>query len=80
MTCQDEIGIYEYMFYYRIKDIIKGSGQTYREIAKKSGVDLSTLVRLSKAQSQKDFNLTLQTLDKLCRYFKKKPWDFIKYK
>ncbi len=68
------------MFYYTIKKAIKESGKTYREVAERAGINLSTLVRLSQAQTSKDYNLCLRTLDGLCNSLDVKPDVLINYK
>jgi len=66
---------------------------SFRLMAKASGIDYGTLWRLLKAKDNtvvfRDgkgrkgkviMNLTADTLDKLCKYFKKKPGDLLGFK
>lgn len=68
------------MFYYRVREAIEKSGKTYRQIAEEAGVDLSTLARVASAKTSRDYNLTLRTLDGLCRVLNCKPDELVKRK
>jgi len=64
-----------------------------RQLGEASGVDYGTLWRLLQAESNLDVftsgkgrkgkvicNLTADTLDKLCKYFKKRPGELLTYR
>lgn len=68
------------MFELSIRSAIRKSGKTYRAIAEASGLDLSTLVRLAQAKTDRDYNATLRTIDALCRVLGCRPERVMRYK
>ena len=57
------------MIKYNIAKLIKKSGQSYRAIARATGISHPTLLRLANANSSKDYNVTVDVLEKLCVFF-----------
>jgi len=68
-------------------------GLSFKGLEEESGIDYGTLWRLLKAKNNQEvfkegkgrkgkviMNLTATTLDKLCKYFGKKPGDLLIYK
>jgi len=47
---------------------------TYRDVYEKTGISINTL---SKMSSKKDMNITVNTVSKLCNYFKCTPNDIL---
>lgn len=76
-----------------IRTRMASKGFSLRDMEKESGIDYGTLWRLIHAESNETvfktggarkgkviMNITAETLDKLCRYLKKKPGDLLTYK
>ena len=68
------------MIKYSIVEHLKGSGKTYRELAKEMGLSYATVSKLFHAKTQADYELTVYALDKICRYFKLQPGELLKYR
>ncbi len=68
------------MIRYRFESLVKKKGLSYRKLAEAIGLNFTTLHRLAKAKTLKDFNIRADTIDKICAFFNCKPWDFIEYK
>ena len=58
------------MIKFKFSGLIENTGLSYREISKLTGVSHVTLMRLAKAKSHLDYNVTVDILEKLSRYFK----------
>ena len=68
------------MIYYRISELLKKTGKSYRTLVNEIGLSYMTIVKLMHAQSQKEYEIGAYSLDKLCTYLKCKPEDLIYYK
>ncbi len=79
--------------YTKLHRLIEAEGVSLRKLSEKTGVDYGTLWRLIQAESNLDvfkdgkarkgkviMNLTCETLDKLCCYFKVQPKDCLMFR
>jgi DNA-binding Xre family transcriptional regulator len=67
------------MFKYFFRDAIHASGKTYRQLSNETDINLSTLVRLGQAQTSEERNVTLRTVDTLCRVLQCRPERLVRY-
>lgn len=65
------------MIYYKFSELFESSGLSYRALEKKIGIGYVTLNKIGRAKSQKDYDLTVSTLNMICDYFKVKPKDVL---
>lgn len=65
------------MIYYKFGELFESSGLSYRALEKKIGIGYVTLNKIGRAKSQKDYDLTVSTLNMICDYFKVKPKDVL---
>lgn len=68
------------MIYYKFAKLFKSSGLSYRALEKRIGIGYVTLNKIGRAKSQKDYDLTISTLNLICGYFKVKPEDVLVWK
>lgn len=68
------------MIHYQIHKQFKESGKSYRTLAKEIGLAYVTIAKLANARTQSDYEITTYVIDRLCRYFKKQPSDFLAFR
>lgn len=68
------------MIVYYISDLIRNSGKSYRTLADEIGLAYATIAKLANAKNQNDYDISAYALDKLCKFFKCKVEDVLKYK
>lgn len=54
---------------YKFAEVIKKSELSYRRIAIDTGLSHPTIMRLAKAKSPGDYNVSADILERLCKYF-----------
>lgn len=64
------------MIIFKLDDLIWEHRTTAEDISQKTGIGKSTL---STIRNGKNLNVSLKTLDRLCKYFKCKVSDIIEY-
>lgn len=68
------------MIIYRISELIKSSGKSYRTLADETGLAYATIAKLANAKDQNDYDVSAYTLEKLCRYFRCKVSRLLEYR
>ena len=64
------------MIIIKLDDLIWQNKTTAEEISKKTGLGSSTI---SKLRNSKNLNISLNTINKLCKYFNCKVSDLLEY-
>lgn len=54
---------------YKFSEIIEKSGLSYRRIAIDTRLSHPTIMRLAKAKTPDDYNVSADILERLCKYF-----------
>lgn len=67
------------MIKYRIKEMVDKEGLSGRQFALKAGISHNTAALLIKAKSQKDYNVSIDVLDRVCRALKCQPKHLLKF-
>lgn len=67
------------MIYYKISELLKSSGKSYRQLAKDTGISYVTISKLANAVTNEDYEVCTGILDKLCAYFKKQPGQLMTF-